>query len=162
MWFFLKEQHLEFPEGWLIPPCRFRIDWFILAKDVMPKVWRLTSTEEFLTEQFSMALSTKKGSRFNFLLNNHANLHHPPSPPQKKTVINNQQLFHHKTFQPPTTTKTTKQQNNSRSRQRHVVRWGVGVSDVVGNLVSQSLPRHLRSWCHFFRLHGWGGKTRVP
>lgn len=56
----------------------------------------------------TMALSTKKGSRFNFLPNNHANFHHPPSPPKKKTVINKQHLFHHKKFQPPTTQKNNK------------------------------------------------------
>jgi len=32
----------------------------------------------------TMTLSTKKGSRFNFLPNKHANFHHPPSPPPKK------------------------------------------------------------------------------
>ena len=100
-----------------------------------------------------------------------------PSPPPKKKQKQQlyiKQQFHHKKFQPPTTTiysKTTKQHNKIAPTRHVVFRWGVGVSDVVGNLVSQSLPRHLRSWCHFFRLLGRGGmgrwihgspKTRCP
>ena len=76
----------------------------------------------------TMSLSTKKGSRFNFLLNKHADFHHPPSPPQKKTTVIRQQLFHQKV---PAANNNKKQQN----QQNHKI------------AANDTTCRRLRCWC---------------